>query len=78
MEQAQTVAGTESRTNPTDDEYLTSTAVRRTFGGISDMTLWRWSHDLGFPKPDLVVNGRKFWLRATIKAWKPRREGDGQ
>lgn len=43
-------------------QYLTAQQVRVRFGGISDMTLWRWLRDdrLAFPKP-IVINGRRFF-----------------
>ena len=42
--------------------YCTAAQVRRRYGGISEMGLWRWIHDgkIDFPKPDLIVNGRRF------------------
>src|SRR5215213_7972081 len=44
------------------------------FGGISDMTLWRWLQDeeLGFPRP-LVINGRRYWRENEIVAWQAAR-----
>ena len=35
------------------DVYLHARAVRRRYGGRSDMALWRWMRDpnLGFPQP---------------------------
>jgi predicted DNA-binding transcriptional regulator AlpA len=52
-----------------DDDLLTSAQVRQHFGGISEMTLWRWTRDIGFPKPDKVIQRRKFWRRRTITNW---------
>jgi hypothetical protein len=39
--------------------YRKSAQVRARYGGVSDMTLWRWLHDeqLGFPQP-IRINGR--------------------
>lgn len=54
-----------------DEGYDPSAKVRAYFGGISDMTFWRWSKKLGFPAPDLVVNGRKLWRPSTYKNWRP-------
>ena len=29
----------------TPDRYLSRRSVRQRYGGISNMTLWRWEHD---------------------------------
>lgn len=44
--------------------------VRTMFGGISDMTLWRWLKDaeLEFPKP-IYVQRRRFWREAELIEW---------
>jgi predicted DNA-binding transcriptional regulator AlpA len=54
--------------------YLTSREVRARYGGVSDMTLWRWLRDpaLNFPKP-LVINGRRLWEQAQLKEWEQGR-----
>ena len=43
-------------------KFLTSRQARRRYGGISDMTLWRWLRDkkMGFPKPR-YINNRRYW-----------------
>lgn len=48
--------------------YLTQAQVRKRYGNISAMGLWRWRHDarLNFPKPDLVVNDRLYWSEETL------------
>jgi predicted DNA-binding transcriptional regulator AlpA len=57
-----------------DDDLLNSRTVRASCGDVSDMTLWRWQRDpdVCFPAPDKVINGRRYWRRETIKAWKAR------
>jgi hypothetical protein len=42
------------------DVYLDSRAVRRRYGGRSDMALWRWTRDpkLGFPQPIYIQKYR--------------------
>lgn len=54
--------------------YCTATQVRRRYGGISEMGLWRWIHDgkVNFPKPDLIVNGRRLWSEASLDAFDAR------
>ena len=46
-----------------------STTVKESFGGISDMTLWRWIKYRDFPKPT-KLNGRNYWSPADIEQWK--------
>ncbi len=60
----------------TDDETLLNSAqTRRMVGGVSEMCIWRWSRDEGvrFPRPDVVMNRRKYWFRATIRRWQAER-----
>jgi len=54
-------------------EFLTGPQVRERFGGISDMTLWRWMHDerVDFPKP-LVINRRNYFRVAEIETFEAR------
>jgi predicted DNA-binding transcriptional regulator AlpA len=55
-------------------EYLGSRAVRRRYGDISDMSLWRWLHDekLNFPKPT-IIQKRRYWRIAELEAWERAR-----
>jgi predicted DNA-binding transcriptional regulator AlpA len=50
--------------------YISAAMLRARYGGISDMTLWRWLADqaLSFPKP-LVINRRRFWRLDQLEAW---------
>jgi predicted DNA-binding transcriptional regulator AlpA len=43
-------------------QFRTANQVRARYGGISDMTLWRWLNDpaLNFPKP-VVINNRRYF-----------------
>lgn len=54
-----------------DDDLLTSAAVRQRLGGISDMALFRWQRDprVGFPAADYRIGRRIFWRRSTIDQW---------
>lgn len=54
---------------PQPDDLLTSAGLKVTLGNISEMTIWRWGRDRGFPKPDLIIARRKFWRRGTVQAW---------
>jgi predicted DNA-binding transcriptional regulator AlpA len=59
---------------PPPTRYLTGPDVRRRYN-ISDMSLWRWLHDnaLAFPRPALVVNGRRYWREDDLLAWEHNR-----
>ena len=50
--------------------YLKATQVRERYGGISDMTLWRWLRDkeLGFPKP-CRINRMRYWSDSELTEW---------
>jgi predicted DNA-binding transcriptional regulator AlpA len=52
------------------DVFLAARQVRDRYGGVSDMSLWRWLHDdrLGFPKP-LRIHNRRFWRLSDLRAW---------
>ena len=54
--------------------YATTKQVKARYGGISDMTLWRWEHNsrIGFPQP-LLINGRKFYAVVELEEWERRR-----
>lgn len=54
--------------------FLTASQVCRRYGGISDMTLWRWMHDadLGFPQPT-YINKRRYWSAPDLEAFDARR-----
>jgi hypothetical protein len=47
--------------------FLRAAAVRKRYGGISDMTLWRWinSPTSGFPQPKYIER-RRFWDEALL------------
>jgi hypothetical protein len=58
----------------TVDELVPDPQVRREFGGISEMTTWRWDRDprmveLGWPPP-VKIRTRKFRPRKQLEAFK--------
>lgn len=57
-----------------EKHYITRKALRARYGGISEMTLWRWERDdkLGFPKPT-DINGRKYYALVEIEVWERQR-----
>ena len=58
--------------------FLNAAQVRRRYGGISEMALWRWlrDEDLGFPQP-IRINGRRLWEARRLTAWERTRAYDG-
>ena len=52
---------------PTGKTWIPARQVRARYGGISDMTLWRWLHDddMGFPKPR-YINRRRYWREGDL------------
>jgi len=50
--------------------WLPSNKVRRRYGNISDMALWRWIHNptLGFPQP-VMFNGKRYWKLSELQAF---------
>lgn len=48
---------------------IKSATVKTLFGGISDMTLWRWVQYRGFPKPYKIA-GRNYWQPDDIEQWR--------
>lgn len=57
-------------TESDNEALLPSRAVKHRYGGICDMTLWRWGRDpdLGFPAP-IVINRRKYWRASDLDHW---------
>jgi predicted DNA-binding transcriptional regulator AlpA len=55
---------------PSESGYITSAQLRARFGGISDMTLWRWLNrpEMHFPKP-AIIERRRYWRIAEIESW---------
>ena len=45
--------------------YLTAPQVRQRYGGISEMTLWRWVRSGNFPKPR-KINNRNYFDEAEL------------
>lgn len=53
-----------------DDRLMTAAQVRVFFGGVTDMTIYRWLKDtkLGFPKP-IFINTNRYWRASEIEAF---------
>jgi predicted DNA-binding transcriptional regulator AlpA len=54
--------------------FLTSRQVGLRYGGVCDMTLWRWSQrpELQFPAP-IRIHQRRYWRLADLEAWEQSR-----
>jgi predicted DNA-binding transcriptional regulator AlpA len=61
---------TKSARQPVPQIYLNSAQVRSRYGGISQMSLWRWLHDpaMGFPQP-LYFGRLRFWRLHALQQW---------
>jgi predicted DNA-binding transcriptional regulator AlpA len=60
------------------NRYISRRELRALFP-VSDMTIWRWQHDLrvGFPAPiKLGNNGRNYWWLPAVRDWECRRRED--
>lgn len=60
------------------DVYLTTTKVRKRFGGLTSTTIQRWVRDpeLAFPQP-LVVGRRWYFKLKEIEQWEEKRRQMG-
>jgi hypothetical protein len=70
------IAALSGERTPLDDEVLLDSAgVRASVGDKSNMCLWRWQRDprVQFPKPDVIINGRRYWYVGTIRRFKVSR-----
>lgn len=63
----------------TEDRLMGSKELRKKFGNISDMSLWRWlqDEDLGFPQP-LYIARRRYWKIAEVEAFIARQAAAGR
>jgi predicted DNA-binding transcriptional regulator AlpA len=53
-------------------KYQRARQVRARYGGISDMTLWRWIRNHGFPEPE-YINNQRFWDEEQLDEYDRRR-----
>jgi len=62
-----------SISEPRDDDLVTSREVRRMFGGVSEMTLWRWmrSESIRFPRP-ISISNKNYWLLGDLRRFRER------
>lgn len=58
---------------PPENRMMTAGEVKNYFGGISDMTLWRWlkDQDLSFPQP-IRIQKRRYWHGKEIEEFRAR------
>ncbi len=60
--------------HPDADVFLDARAVRRRYGGRSEMALYRWIRDpdLGFPAP-IYILAYRYWRLADLLEWERTR-----
>jgi hypothetical protein len=61
-----------------DPEFLTSRQVKRRYGDVSDMALWRWLHNpkINFPQPTRIAR-RRYWRISELERWERARAAGG-
>jgi hypothetical protein len=57
-----------------EDIHLTSAQVRRRYGDVSDMALFRWLADekVGFPQP-IIIGNRRYWKLSALLTFERQR-----
>ena len=55
---------------PHPERLLQSGDVRALLGGVSEMSVWRWTNDdrLGFPQP-IKISSRNYWRERELLEW---------
>jgi predicted DNA-binding transcriptional regulator AlpA len=58
-----------------DPQYLTIGQVKRRFGDVSDMWIWRYTRRHGFPKPVRFggPTSARHWKLSDIETWERAR-----
>ena len=58
----------------TAETLLPARRMRKRYGDVSDMTIYRWlkAVDLDFPKP-IYINGRRYWRLGNLQKWEQKR-----
>lgn len=56
-------------------DLLSSAQLRKLFGSVSLMSIWRWLRlpNDPLPPPAAVVGRRRYWRRADVDSWLARR-----
>ena len=52
----------------TEATMITARTVREICGGVSDMSIFRWLRDSGFPHPT-YHNRRRYWREDQVREW---------
>jgi predicted DNA-binding transcriptional regulator AlpA len=55
--------------------YIDAARVKRRYGGVSDMTLFRWLRDeaMAFPRPVYFNDRRRMWRLDELEDWEQAR-----
>jgi len=58
-----------------DVRYLTIGQIKRRYGGVSDMWVWRYMREHGFPRPVQFggPTSARHWLLADLEKWERER-----
>jgi predicted DNA-binding transcriptional regulator AlpA len=43
---------------------------------VSDMTIWRWERNRGFPR-HISIHGRNYWIFGDVQRWLDDRKREG-
>ena len=59
-----------------DDPLVSAAELRKLFGGVSHMAVWRWLRlpNDPLPPPAAIISQRRFWRRSEIESWLSRRK----
>ena len=49
------------------EKLISQRELRQTFGGVSDMTLWRWQKNGKLPRP-VKISGRNYFRESALLA----------
>jgi predicted DNA-binding transcriptional regulator AlpA len=58
---------------PDDETKLSSRQVKKRYGDVSDMTIWRWMNDkrVKFPRP-ISIQKRNYWRLGDLREFDAR------
>jgi predicted DNA-binding transcriptional regulator AlpA len=59
--------------HPQDEIFLNAAQVKKRYGGVSDMALFRWlaDEDIGFPPP-VEIGLRRYWRLSELLKFEAR------
>lgn len=56
-------------------DLVSCAQLRKHFGGVTDMSIWRWLRlpNDPLPQPAAIISGRRYWRLGDIETWLARR-----